>query len=64
MRTSELRQKSRIELIKICRDNKAKYCGYSKYQRKEDIIKFILKRNHYIHSSSHAKIFCYDNNQI
>ena len=51
MRTSELRQKSRIELIKICRDNKAKYCGYSKHQRKEDIIKFILKRNHYIISS-------------
>ena len=43
MRASELRQNSLIQLKEICKGNKIKYRGYSKYKKKEDLIKFILK---------------------
>ncbi len=56
MRASELRQNSLIQLKEICKDNKIKYRGYSKYKKKEDLIKFILKTNSIAMKPSYIKI--------
>tara|TARA_A100001037_G_C15120941_1_gene623805 strand:- start:267 stop:1343 length:1077 start_codon:yes stop_codon:yes gene_type:complete len=56
MRASELRKNSLIQLKAICKDNKIKYRGYSKYKKKEDLVKFILKTNSIATKPSYIKI--------
>ena len=40
-----LKQKKLTELIQICRNDKSKYHGFSKYKKKFNLILFIIKQN-------------------
>ena len=40
-----LKQKKLIELTQLCRSDKPKYRGFSKYNKKNDLILFIIRKN-------------------